>query len=168
MAADSPTAPLVRRAQTSDLPSLGKLGALLVEAHHEFDPRRFLAATRGTAAGYASFLSTKLKDPDTAIFIAEVNTKVIGYAYAAVQGYDYQSLRGPAGVLHDLIVDPQYRNRGIGELLIKAAVEYLKARGAPRIVLSTAEGNRAAQRLFTRMGFRRTMVEMTRELEEND
>jgi len=32
-------------------------------------------------------------------------------------------------------------------------------------VLSTAERNEAAQRLFASAGFRRTMVEMTRELE---
>ena len=40
----------------------------------------------------------------------------------------------------------------------------LASRGAPRVVLSTAFRNEAAQRLFERMGFRRTMVEMTREL----
>jgi ribosomal protein S18 acetylase RimI-like enzyme len=31
-------------------------------------------------------------------------------------------------------------------------------------VLGTAQKNEAAQRLFERLGFRRTMVEMTREL----
>jgi RimJ/RimL family protein N-acetyltransferase len=31
-------------------------------------------------------------------------------------------------------------------------------------VLSTADRNEAAQRLFERAGFRRTMIEMTREL----
>ncbi len=165
MSDDAPTVPVVRRALTSDLPPLGRLGALLVEAHHELDSRRFLAASHRTAAAYASFLSTKLEDPDAAILVAEVHAEVIGYAYAAIEGYDYLSLRGPAGVLHDLIVDPQHRGRGVGGLLIKAAMAYLKARGAPRIVLSTAEGNQAAQRLFARMGFRRTMVEMTRELE---
>jgi ribosomal protein S18 acetylase RimI-like enzyme len=142
---------------TSDLPRLGRLGALLLEAHHDLDPQRFLAATHRTAADYASFLNTKLEDPEAAILVAEAHANVIGYAYAAVQGYDYVSLRGPAGVLHDLIVDPEHRGRGVGGLL-------LKARGAPRVVLSTAEGNQAAQRLFARMGFRRTMVEMTREL----
>jgi ribosomal protein S18 acetylase RimI-like enzyme len=35
----------------------------------------------------------------------------------------------------------------------------------PRIVLSSAERNEGAQRFFTRMGFRRTMIEMTRELD---
>jgi ribosomal protein S18 acetylase RimI-like enzyme len=164
MSADAPTVPNIRRAMTSDLPRLGRLGALLVEAHHALDPQRFLAATHRTAADYASFLNTKLEDPEATILVAEAHANVIGYAYAAVQGYDYVSLRGPAGVLHDLIVDPEHRGRGVGGLLLKAAQAYLKARGAPRVVLSTAEGNQAAQRLFARMGFRRTMVEMTREL----
>ena len=35
----------------------------------------------------------------------------------------------------------------------------------PRVVLLTAERNEAAQRLFARAGFRRTMIEMTREME---
>jgi len=40
----------------------------------------------------------------------------------------------------------------------------LRSIGAPRVVLWTAEKNDPAQRLFTRLGFRRTMIEMTREL----
>jgi ribosomal protein S18 acetylase RimI-like enzyme len=75
------------------------------------------------------------------------------------------SLRGPAAVLHDVIVHPDHRGRGVGRLLLNATLSYLTSRGAPRVVLSTAERNVSAQRLFERMGFRRTMVEMTRELD---
>ena len=46
-----------------------------------------------------------------------------------------------------------------------ATLAELKGRGAPRVVLSTAEQNGSAQRLFARAGFRRTMIEMTRELD---
>jgi RimJ/RimL family protein N-acetyltransferase len=35
----------------------------------------------------------------------------------------------------------------------------------PRVILWTAEKNDAAQQLFARAGFRRTMIEMTRELD---
>ena len=45
-----------------------------------------------------------------------------------------------------------------------AALDWLRAQGAPRVVLWSAEQNATAQRLFTRLGFRRTMVEMTKEL----
>jgi len=159
-------AAVIRRALPRDLPRLGRLGALLVEAHHALDAQRFLAASDRTPAGYASFLGTKLADPDAAILVADHDGDVVGYAYAEVEGYDYMSLRAPAGVLHDVIVDPGYRRCGIGRSLVDAALAYLKSRGAPRVVLSTAERNDAAQRLFAGMGFRRTMIEMTRELED--
>ncbi|MFL6256159.1 MAG: GNAT family N-acetyltransferase [Pyrinomonadaceae bacterium] len=145
---------------------MGRLGALLVEEHHGFDPQRFLAASRGTPEGYASFISTQLEDPDAAVLVADDGGGVIGYAYAAVEGYDYMALRGPAGVLHDVIVDPEHRSRGVGRLLLEAALEFLRSHGAPRVVLSTAEQNEAAQRLFASAGFRRTMIEMTRELDD--
>lgn len=163
---DSQSGPVVRRATPADLQRIGRLGALLVEEHYGFDPRRFLAATRGTPEGYASFMSTQLEDPDVAVLVADDNGDVVGYAYAAVEGYDYMALRGPAGVLHDVIVDPEHRGRGVGRLLLDAALEFLRSRGAPRVVLSTAERNEAAQRLFASAGFRRTMIEMTRELDD--
>jgi ribosomal protein S18 acetylase RimI-like enzyme len=74
------------------------------------------------------------------------------------------ALRGPAGLLHDIIVDPGYRRRGVGRRLLEAVIENMTARGAPRLVLSTAARNEAAQRLFASVGFRPTMIEMTREL----
>ena len=156
----------VRRATDGDLPTLGRLGTLLVQEHHDFDASRFLAPRSRTPADYASFLGSQLDDPDVTVLVAENGHTVVGYAYAAIEGYDYMSLRGPAGVLHDLIVDPQHRGYGVGGLLLRAVLSRLKARGVPRVVLSTAERNKAAQRLFERAGFRRTMVEMTCELND--
>jgi ribosomal protein S18 acetylase RimI-like enzyme len=163
---DSQSGPIVRRATPADLQRIGRLGALLVEEHYDFDPQRFLAARPETPAGYASFISTQLEDPDKSILVADENGDVVGYAYAAVEGYDYMALRGPAGVLHDIIVDPERRGRGVGRLLLDAALTFFRSRGVPRVVLSTAERNEAAQRLFAGTGFRRTMVEMTRELDD--
>jgi ribosomal protein S18 acetylase RimI-like enzyme len=166
MPPDSQTGTIVRRATPADLPGIGRLGALLVAEHYEFDPRRFLAARPGTPEGYASFMSSQLEDSDKAVLVADDNGDMIGYAYAAVEGYDYMALRGPAGVLHDIIVDPEHRGRGVGRLLLDATLEFFRSRGVPRVVLSTAERNEAAQRLFTSMGFRRTMIEMTREMDD--
>jgi GNAT superfamily N-acetyltransferase len=130
---DSQTGPIVRHATPADLQRIGRLGALLVEEHYGFDPRRFLAARLGTQEGYASFISTQLEDPDVAVIVAEDKGDVVGYTYAAVEGYDYMALRGPAGVLHDVIVDPRHRGRGAGRLLLEAALEFLRSRsGAAR------------------------------------
>jgi ribosomal protein S18 acetylase RimI-like enzyme len=153
----------IRPAVPADLPAIGRLGALLVRTHHDFDPERFIAATSQTSQGYASFLGTQLEEPNVIVLVAERDGQVLGYTYAGVEGHDYMSLRGPAGVLHDIVVDPAHRGHGIGRTLLDATLSALTTRGAPRVVLSTAERNESAQRLFARSGFRRTMVEMTRE-----
>lgn len=155
----------IRPAAPADLPAIGRLGALLVRTHHDFDPERFIAATPQTEHGYASFLGTQLMEPNVVVLVAEWNGEVLGYAYAGVEGRDYMSLRGPAGVLYDIVVDPAHRGRGVGRVLLDATLAALEARGAPRVVLSTAERNEPAQRLFAHAGFRRTMIEMTRELD---
>jgi ribosomal protein S18 acetylase RimI-like enzyme len=159
-----PFEPLVRRATVADGDSLGRLGALLVQEHYEFDTRRFLQPTPRTVEHYGGFLASQVDEPQAVVLVAEHDGAVIGYAYGTIEGYDYMALRGPAAILQDLIVDPAYRSRGIGRVLLNAMITALTAQGSPRVVLSTAQRNEAAQRFFERMGFRRTMIEMTREL----
>jgi ribosomal protein S18 acetylase RimI-like enzyme len=158
----------IRPATRADIPVIGRLGALLVQTHHDFDPERFIAATPRTEQGYGSFLGSQLDKQDVIILVAEQRGDVVGYTYTSVEGYDYMSLRGPAGVLHDIVVEPTHRGEGVGRMLLDATLAILREHGAPRAVLETAEQNAAAQRLFVRAGFRRTMVEMTRELSGDD
>ena len=155
----------IRPATRADVPTLGRLGALLVRTHHDFDAQRFIPATPRTEQGYGSFLGTQLDGEEHFVLVAERDGEVVGYAYAGLEGPDYMSLRGPAGALYDIVVDPEHRGLGIGRLLLDTTIAALTDRGAPRVLLSTAERNEPAQRLFARAGFRRTMIEMTRELD---
>lgn len=153
----------IRPATPSDLSAIGRLGALLVQTHHDFDPARFIAVEPDTEQGYGAYLGTQLSKRNSVMLVAVVDEVVHGYAWGAIEGYDYMSLRGPAGVLYDIVIDVDQRGHGYGQRLLDAMLAALEAKGAPRVVLSTAERNEAAQRMFARAGFRRTMVEMTRE-----
>ncbi len=154
----------IRRATRADIPTLGRLAVLLVRVHHDFDARRFIAPTDQTETSYGSFLGSQIAEKNIIVLVAEREGEVVGYTYAGVEGFDYMALRGPAGVLYDIVVDPARRGRGVGRALLDATIAELAARGAPRVVLSTAQRNEAAQRLFTAAGFRPTMIEMTRDL----
>ena len=103
---------------------------------------------------------------DVFVLVAEAGGAVLGYAYAGLEGNDWMALRGPAGVIYDLVVDPGHRQEGLGRMLLQAMLKALADRGAPRVLLSTATRNETAQRLFTAAGFRPTMIEMTRERSE--
>jgi ribosomal protein S18 acetylase RimI-like enzyme len=155
---------LIRVATSGDLDAIGRLGTLLVRTHHEFDARRFMPTQPGMEQGYASFIGTQLEDPDVVVLVAVRAGVVVGYLYGSLEQRDWMALRDAAGVIHDVIVDPSQRRTGIGRELLLAGLEWLREHGAPRAVLSTAQRNEAAQRLFASVGFRPTMIEMTREL----
>jgi ribosomal protein S18 acetylase RimI-like enzyme len=154
----------IRPATEADLPVLGRLGARLVKSHHSFDSQRFMKPGDDIETGYAWFLGTQLKVP-TSIILVGVNDedKVVGYIYAGIEPQSWKDLRDEAGFIHDVVVDDAFDGQGLGSRLVEAAAEWLEAKGAPRTILLTAENNRAAQQLFLRLGFRRTMIEMTRE-----
>jgi ribosomal protein S18 acetylase RimI-like enzyme len=164
--ADPAAQVIIRRATHADLSAIGRLGALLVRTHHDFDPRRFIAPTRQTEPGYASFVGTQLEEPKVVVLVAVQHEQVIGYTYAGLEGRDWMALRGPAGALYDIVVEPRHRGHGVGRMLLDATVALLESLGARQVVLSTAERNEHAQRLFARAGFRPTMVEMTRDLDD--
>ena len=143
---------------------LGRLGAQLLRTHFEFDPKRFMAPGEDPEAGYAWFLGTQLRSDDVAVFVAERNDEVVGYVYAGIEPPSWKELREQCGYIHDIIVDQRARGGGVGMQLVEVAVAWLRDRGQPRVVLGAADANDGAQRLFARLGFRRTMVEMTLEL----
>ena len=155
---------VVRRATRADIPALGRLGALLLRTHYEFDRQRFIAPGENSERGYGWFLGTQLRDAAAVVFVAERVGVVIGYAYAGLEPQSWKELRDAAGFIHDVVVDENERHGGAGTALMEAAIAWLRENGAPRVVLWTAERNPGAQRLFDRLGFRRTMIEMTREL----
>jgi ribosomal protein S18 acetylase RimI-like enzyme len=158
----SADAVLIRRAEARDAAALGRLGAALVRDHHGFDQERFLEPRGDVEGGYGRFLSAELADDDVAVFVAECDGAVVGYVYAGVEPRSWKELRERAGFIHDVVVDPTARGLGIGSRLIETAAEWLAGRDVSTVMLWTAHENGAAQRLFERMGFRRTMIEMTR------
>lgn len=154
----------IRAAVETDVPALGRLGASLMRLHYAFDQQRFIAPRGNPEEGYGWFLGSQLHDAEAVVLVAERTGAVVGYVYAALEPHSWKELREAAGFIHDIVVDEGHRGAGIASALIEGACEWLKAHGAPRVLLGTAERNHAAQRLFERAGFRRTMIEMTREL----
>ncbi len=155
---------VIRKATRNDSAALGRLGALLMDAHYNFDPRRFLDPGGNAAPSYAQFLLQQLDDLDSIILVAEVHGCVVGYCYAAIEPLSWKELRDTAGFIHDLALEPTARRRGAGAALLKAAVEWFRDRDVARVMLWTSTQNAPARRLFEQAGFRATMTEMTLEL----
>jgi ribosomal protein S18 acetylase RimI-like enzyme len=151
----------IRPVSDADWPRVGELGELLVRTHHAFDASRFLDPAMLRADVYASRLKRALAEEDAMIAVAEVDGVVAGYVFAGIEPESWKELRHRAGVIHDVIVDPDYRGSGVGRALLANAIDWCTARGLRRVMLGSASSNVAAQRLFRDVGFRPTMIEMT-------
>ncbi|MFP2907306.1 N-acetyltransferase family protein [Pyxidicoccus sp. 3LFB2] len=152
----------IRPAEPSDVPALGRMGAALARLHHEFDPRRFMLPD-DVEAGYRWWLEREAKKKGAVVIVAELDGEVVGYAYGRVEAVDWNALLDRSGGFHDIWVDEKARRVGAGVLLAEELMKRLTALGVPRVVLHAAAKNEAAQRMFAKLGWRPTMVEMTRE-----
>jgi len=157
----------LRPATPADLPDCARLGARLSRRHHALDPRRFFSPP-DLEAGYRWWLGKERRNPKAVVLAAVASgprgERVVGYAYGRLEPRDWNTLRDACGVGVDVILEPRWRGGGLGTRLVEALAAALAAKGAPRLVIQVAARNPEAARAFARMGFRPTMLELTREL----
>lgn len=166
----------VREARREDLPQVAALAALMVRMHHAWDPRRFAVLVEPIEPGYERWLARESENPEALVLVAVERRRpkaagpatVLGYAYARLEGRDYNRLLDASGHLHDLVVAEPARRRGVASALLDAVVAWMARHGAPRVLLETAAANETAQAFFSKRGFRPTMIEMTRELRSEE
>jgi ribosomal protein S18 acetylase RimI-like enzyme len=155
----------IRDMTQEDLAAVGILAGRLVRAHHDYDPLRFMKPV-DPERGYARWFASQLDANDTILLVAADDEGIAGYVYARMEPRSYNELLDACTKVHDIYVDDRVRRRGVGEALLRETFRRAKEKGAPRVVLLTAAQNVGAHRLFKRVGFRTTMLEMTCELDE--
>ena len=75
-------------------------------------------------------------------FVVKHGEEVIGFCLCWTSSF-----------VKDLVVDPRWRNRGIGSALLSTAITALRARGAAELALKVNIYNGTAQRLYRTLGF---------------
>jgi len=57
------------------------------------------------------------------------------------------------GAIHELVILPEYRNKGIGKALVQKAIEYFKSRGLDTAELWVGDKNTQALEFYKSLGF---------------
>ena len=111
-----------------------------LDAVHRIDKRCF--PTPWLPGAYL----TELSNRSACYLVARIGPSVVGYAG--------QWIVSEEAHVTTLAVDPDQRGRKIGERLVLALMEEAVLRGATHSTLEVREGNRAAQGLYRKFGFR--------------
>ena len=88
------------------------------------------------------------------IFIAFINLNIVGTVQFVPKHYDIDLADGNStAYLQSLLVDKNYRRKGIGNLLIKAVESEALKRNFQRLTIMVESDNFPALNLYNKMGF---------------
>ncbi|WP_437782239.1 GNAT family N-acetyltransferase [Sorangium sp. So ce1097] len=139
--------PTIRRAVEADLPEVIRLLSLTDEGVQKtdhpgppLDPR------------YREALAAIAEDPNNALLVAEIEGRVGGAFHLTIIQY-VTNHGGRVAQIEDVIVDPSLRGRGVGEAMMRWAIDEARRRGCVRVQLTSNKARLRAHRFYERLGF---------------
>lgn len=144
-------------ATLTGIPEISRLYQELNASMAALSPQDFRAAKQDEG-----FIRSVIEDERSDFLLAWDGGEVLGFAlvqqktappYPAFLPHDY-------AYLMDIVVDPAYRHKGVGTLLLKAVEDWARARGAEFIELGVLSGNLPAIAAYEKAGYienRKTM-----------
>src|SRR5690349_17385886 len=144
----------IRQGTAADAEIISSLNADVQSLHAQAMPSRFKSPGPDTfppAKAAALF-----DDAGNLVFLAEVDSVPVGYAYAEVI-HRYETPFTYAFdmiYLHHISVRPKHRERGAGRALIEAVLSAASERGIDLVTLDVWSFNEEARRFFQRRGFK--------------
>lgn len=116
-----------------------------------FDAYRVFYRKESDFEGAIAYLSERMEQNDSVLFIAEKDGEVVGFTqlYPLFSSTNMRRL----WLLNDLFVAPEHRGENISKLLIVAAQAYCKSTQALGLSLETEKTNQIGNSLYPKMGF---------------
>lgn len=153
----------IRFACENDIPQMLDLLLQVGEVHHQIRPDLFRA---GAQKYDEAALKRLLKTSDRPILAAEVDGKMVGYAFCILQVTKNDPVLCDRRVLYidDLCVDESHRGRGIAGALYRRALELARELSCDAVTLNVWWGNDNALRFYENCGLQRQKIGMEKVL----
>lgn len=138
----------IRRAKHDDIGSLTSMLKILFSIENDFVVDE---------ARQRSGLEMMLTDPgNRCVMVAELNGTVVGMCTAQLLVSTAEG--GLAALVEDLVVDNEYRRRGIGKKLLLSVEKWASEKGARRLELLAYHNNTPALAFYEKMNWKCTRL----------
>jgi len=138
---------VVRAAELDELEKAAELRAQMArEMGNEWDVEH-----PGWRDGFVQFFREKQKRGDAQLFYAERDGEIVGLAaFSVLDEYRAAAFGRPRGWVNSVYVVPELRRCGIARTLMRAGLQWFRARGCVMARLRTSEEGRP---LYEALGF---------------
>ncbi|NPB06006.1 MAG: GNAT family N-acetyltransferase [Aquificae bacterium] len=127
---------------------LNKLAELYLKAYEGLESYAYTHPS--DALAYMEWLYRR--DPEGFLVLKD-GERPVGFVAADANWFSKRA-RKRVGAVHELVVDPSYRGRGLGKMLLKKALEYFKSKGLDEAELWVGDENERAISLYRKEGFK--------------
>jgi ribosomal protein S18 acetylase RimI-like enzyme len=162
---------LIRAASSADTEALIDLKAAMNQAEFAAMPpasplRADRDMTREAAARGVAAYRALIESHGGAYFVAEVDGMLAGCVcwYRTAGSASIKAEVRDHGMLSGLVVDPAYRNLGIGRQLMEAVEAEVRRLGITRLALGVTADNATAQAVYAAAGYTATQISMMKTL----
>jgi ribosomal protein S18 acetylase RimI-like enzyme len=155
----------IRPATPQDVPAVLPMVAKIAALHQQWDSAKF-GYKEHPEAMYRGWLSGRANDPRSVFLVADRDGKLVGFLVGTVEAEIPIYRLSEFGFIHDIWVEPEYRNEGVGRQLVMLAIETFRDMGVQQVRGDTAAANEPARGLLSSCGMRPSTTEMLIELTE--
>jgi GNAT superfamily N-acetyltransferase len=138
---------VIRRARREEVPAL----LALYDAGAVGGKREDLS----NLAPYLEAFDAIAADPSCRLYVAELGGRVVGtFQLTWLRHLSYGGR--PTALVEAVHVAPEQRGRGIGEVMMRHAIDEARRQGCHRIQLTSNKARKDAHRFYERLGFAAT------------
>jgi ribosomal protein S18 acetylase RimI-like enzyme len=153
----------IRAAKPEDVPNVLPMVEKIAALHEQWDSAKY-GYLPNPSQRYSRWMATRATDPRSVFLVAETQGRLVGFIVATVEKEIPIYRLDEYGFIHDLWVEPEYRNEGVGRQMTMLLIERFREVGVKQIRCDTAAKNETARKLFESCGFRPSVVEMLLEM----